>query len=173
MTTYFQQESERLYYRKLTIEDISTWTEFFVDNDRIHFLGLDPTKPPKELATLWMNMQLERYAEGKRAMLAAIEKKSGAFIGQCGLLAREMEGKPEVEIAYSLKPKFWKQGYGTEMAQQMRKFGRENQLAPRFISIIHKENHDSMHVAEKNGMQVLFESKFMGMEVYVYGTKTP
>ncbi len=168
---YFQQESERLRFRKVTAEDIDGWLAFFENNDRLHFLGMDTTKPVRELAEGWINKQLERNEVHGLGHLAVIEKKSNQFIGLCGIIPREVDGKKEMEIAYSLKPPFWGQGYGTEMAQHMRKFGSEHELATRFISIIHKENKDSMRVAEKNGMRVLFETEFMGMEVYIYGVE--
>ncbi len=47
----------------------------------------------------------------------------------------------------------------------------ENQLAERFISIIHVDNAASMRVAEKNGMVPLSTTNFMNMDVIVYGTK--
>lgn len=41
---YFNQESDRLKYRKLTLEDIPSWVEFFVDNDHLKYLGMDLKK---------------------------------------------------------------------------------------------------------------------------------
>jgi len=41
--------------------------------------------------------------------------------------------------------------------------------ADRFVSIIDKNNIDSINVAKKNGMEVLFETHYLGMDVYVYG----
>jgi len=68
-----------------------------------------------------------------------------------------------------LLPSFWKNGYGTELAIHMKHFGLENMEAERFVSIIDKGNTDSIHVAIKNGMSVLFETHYLGMEVQVYG----
>ena len=39
---YFNQESKRLIYRKLVEGDLESWTEFFIDNDRLPYLGMDP-----------------------------------------------------------------------------------------------------------------------------------
>ncbi|MFT5832731.1 MAG: ribosomal-protein-alanine N-acetyltransferase, partial [Cognaticolwellia sp.] len=36
---YFNQESERLRFRKLTTDDIPRWLEFFKNNDNLKFLG--------------------------------------------------------------------------------------------------------------------------------------
>ena len=38
---YFNQQSERLVFRKLTKEDVPSWTEFFENNEFLGFLGID------------------------------------------------------------------------------------------------------------------------------------
>ena len=52
----------------------------------------------------------------------------------------------------------------------MRQFGMKNNMAERFISIIHKNNVDSMKVAIRNGMKPLFDYTYLGMEVIIHGT---
>lgn len=168
---YFNQTSERLQYRALTEKDIDSWTEFFENNDRLGFLGMDLSKDHKTLSTEWVMKQLDRYKNDGLGSLAVIEKFSGEFIGMGGILLREIQGRLEHEIAYSLKPKFWNKGYGTEMAKHMKNFGKQHGIAPTFISIIEKNNAASIHVAVKNGMSVLEETEFLGMQVYVYGDK--
>ncbi|RTY88550.1 GNAT family N-acetyltransferase [Flavobacterium sp. GT3R68] len=167
--SYFTQESERLSFRKLTIDDIPVWTAFFINNNRIKFLGIDITKAPVVLATEWIQRQLERYETQGLGHLAVIEKQTGIFIGMGGILPREIEGKQEMEIAYSLQPEFWGKGYATEIANQLREFGFANGLSKRFISIIDKENGPSLHVASKNNMNIFYETHYLGMEVFVMG----
>ena len=167
---YFNQESERLTFRKLTKKDIESWKEFFEENDRLHFLGIDLSKTKNELAEGWINKQLERYETQGLGHLAVIEKDSGKFIGMGGILPREIEEKEVFEITYSLKPKFWRKGYGTEIAKQMKIFGSENKVAKQFVSIIDKNNLESINVAKKNEMEIIFETEYLGMDVFVYGT---
>ena len=167
---YFQQESKRLIFRKLTQADIPTWQKFFVGNDRLRFLGIDPSKSSKVLAKEWIDRQLQRYEEGT-GLLAVIEKSSGELIGMCGILHREIEEEREYEIAYSFLSNHWKKGYATEAAQQMKKFGIDTEMSDRFISIIHKENADSMAVAQRNGMKPMHAFNFMGMDVIIFGTE--
>jgi [ribosomal protein S5]-alanine N-acetyltransferase len=167
---YFNQESERLLFRKLTAKDAITWLAFFIDNDRLHFLGLDLSKDHKTLSKEWIEKQMERYINHNFGLLAVIEKSTGKLIGMGGILPRDIEGVSYFEIAYSLMPTHWNKGYGTEIAKKMRSFGEKSQLAAQFISVIHKENIDSMHVAVKNGMTPLKESLFNEMEVIIYST---
>jgi ribosomal-protein-alanine N-acetyltransferase len=172
LPNYFNQETERLFFRKLTTHDIESWLEFFDDNDSLHFLGMDLSKSKSELAKGWITKQLERYETQGLGHLAVIEKDSSEFIGMGGILPRELEEKEVFEIAYSLKPKFWQKGYGTEIAKQMKVFGNENNIAKQFVSIIDKNNLASIHVAKKNEMEILQETEYLGMNVFVFGTET-
>ena len=96
---YFDQQSSRLIYRKLQLSDIESWKEFFYDNDRLHFMGMDLSKEIAMLAHDWIHTQLHRYQEHRLGHLAVIQKNSGAFIGMGGILPREIEGKKELEIS--------------------------------------------------------------------------
>ena len=166
--SYFSQESERLNFRKLTKEDIPSWVEFFVDNNSLEYLGMDLKIDKETLAKEWINAQLNRYKTQGLGHLAVELKESGEFIGLGGILPRELNGNSEYEIAYSLKPKYWKKGYATEIARAMKTFGISNIDTDRFISIIDTRNVNSAKVAEKNDMTVLFETDYLGMNVNVY-----
>ena len=43
---YFNQETERVILRKLTMSDVEKWTGFFVDNQMLKFVGVDMSKSP-------------------------------------------------------------------------------------------------------------------------------
>lgn len=167
---YFNQESERLLFRKLTTEDIARWIEFFDDNDRLHFLGMDLSKNKQELATEWINAQITRYEKQEFGHLAVEIKATNELIGMGGIIPRILKDKNEYEIAYSLKPKYWGKGFGTEIARQIKEFGLRNIKTDRFISIIDIRNFQSANVAKKNGMKVLFKTEYLGMDVDVYGS---
>lgn len=169
--SYFHQESERLIYRKLTQEDCKSWEVFFDGNERLHFLGLDVSKSREILAKEWIDRQMERYENEGTGLLAVIEKSTGDLIGMCGIIQRTLFEKTEFEIGYSFMQNQWKKGFATEAAIQMRKFGINNKLSNRLISIIHKENTDSMSVARRNEMQPLRDTVFMGMDVVIFGTE--
>jgi ribosomal-protein-alanine N-acetyltransferase len=166
---YFNQETERVILRKLTMSDVEKWTGFFVDNQMLKYVGIDMSKSPSTLATDWISKQLERYENQGLGHLAAIEKNSGEFIGVSGIIPREVDGKAEMEISYSLKQEFWGKGFATEISTQLKKFGLENNISNQFVSIIDKENTASINVAIKNGMKILSETKYLGMDVFILG----
>lgn len=168
---YFNQETERLRLRKLTSKDIPGWVDFFIENSSLKYLGLDLTKSNEELAEHWINIQLKRYVEHGLGHLAIELKANGAFIGMGGLLPRNINGKDEYEIAYSLKPAYWGYGYATEIASKIKSYASEHVDSTQLISIIHIDNEASAHVARKNGMTVAYSTNFLGMEVDVYSLK--
>lgn len=112
---------------------------------------------------------MKRYSTQGLGHLAVELKESGEFIGMGGILPRDVDGKAEFEIAYSLKPKYWNKGYATEIAQTMKTYAVSNIDAERFISIIDKRNVNSAKVAKKNDMAVLFETHYLRMNVDVFG----
>lgn len=166
---YHSQETERLILRKLTEKDIITWAEFFVDNPNVRFVGIELTEDIMAHSKDWIDRQLARYENNDYGLLAAIDKSTGKLVGQGGIMTRDLDGKKEFEIGYSILPKYWGNGIATELAQQLKSFGHENKVAEKFISIIHKENKASMNVARKNGMSNLRETVFYEMEVFVFG----
>ena len=169
MNKYYSQESERLYYRKLQLSDTSDWMSFFPNNDRLHFLGLDVSKPHDVLANEWIEKQLERYALNQFGLLCVCSKETNDMVGMAGIIPRHIEKQDLFEIGYSFLPTHWKKGYATEAATCMKAFGLTNKVASRFISIIHEDNVDSMKVAERNGLHPIFNTTYMGMNVVVYG----
>lgn len=166
---YFNQESVRLKFRKLAIEDIPSWAEFFVNNDRLKYVGINSVESKEKMAESWVKETLKRYENMEFGFLAVELKDSGDFIGLGGILFWELNGRKEHEIAFSLIPKYWGNGYATEIAQTIKNYGFKNINTDRLISIIHVDNIASAKVAQKNGMRVLFKTEFHEMAVEVYG----
>jgi [ribosomal protein S5]-alanine N-acetyltransferase len=168
--SYFNQETNRLQFRKLRASDVDNWIEFFENNDRIHFMGFtDRTKSNYSLAKEWIEMQLERYENCGLGLLAAIDTSSHELVGLAGLVPRYLFNGTEYEVVYSLKQRHWGKGYGTEMALKMKEFGIKHHIASRFISIIHVQNTPSMNVAIKNGMKIVHQMEYQDMNVFVFG----
>jgi len=169
---YFEQESEHFYYRKMSMDNIATWSGFFIHNDRLRFLGIDPTgKSKNELSQVWIQKQLDRYEAFGLGHLAAFAKENNELTGVAGILPKTIEGAIMYEVAYSLLPEHWGKGYATEMAQQMKHFGFSHLKLESMISIIHIENYDSAKVAIKNGMTIWKNTTYMDMDVQIYKIK--
>ena len=87
-------------------------------------------------------------------MNVLVNKQTNAFIGQCGLLVQTVDGIKELEIGYSILPKYWRQGYASEAAQKCKAFAIEHNFTESLISIINVNNIPSQKVAINNGMHL-------------------
>lgn len=162
-----ERETDRLIIRPLEKSDCLVWQEFTMDETATKFFP-DDWKLKPEKSEEWIALQLERYRENRYGLQALILKKSGEFVGQCGLLTQTIEDRNELEIGYHLIPRYWGNGYATESAGEFKKMGFENHLAESLISIIDTGNISSQKVAQRNGMMKETRTRFMGMDVYIY-----
>lgn len=167
------QESERLRFRPLENEDATIWLEFLKDDNSVKFLGMDINRSPEERCKDWFEKVENRYKNNLGGLNALIDKQTGEFIGQCGLLIQQVDGIQELEIGYSLMPKYRNKGFAIEAAKKCRDFAFKNNFSDHLISIIHEENARSKKVARKNGMTLIKKSSFMNLPVEIFGiTKT-
>ncbi|MBO6185110.1 MAG: GNAT family N-acetyltransferase [Chryseobacterium sp.] len=161
------QQTERLYFRKLEQSDFENWLELFEDEQTSRMLGMDYLKTPKERCEKWFELTFHRYENNLGGQNVLISKETNELIGQCGLLVREVENKFELEIAYSILPQYRGKGFAIEAAKKCRDFAFENKLHERLISIIIPENDSSKNVALKNEMtfkkQIYYSGKKMDL----------
>ena len=161
-------ETDRLFTRYLTEADIPTWAVFFEDAECIEFFPMFHNRLPQECAGEWIERQRTRYANQEYGMQALLDKKTGAFVGQCGLIAKEIDGTPELEVGYSILKKYWGLGYAAEAARLYIDFAFEHRLVNSVISTIAPGNVKSIRVAEKNGLTFEKISIWQDMELCVY-----
>lgn len=148
------EETERLSFRLLEYEDYDSWLPLFEESDVAKFLLLDPSLSQNELCDKWFEKSMMRYEKKLGGMNVLIDKTSGKFIGQCGLLIQTIDEIDYLEVGYSILPKQWGKGFASEAAIKCKDFAFENKFTNSLISIIHKENVGSRRVAIKNGMSL-------------------
>jgi len=159
MATIF--ETPRLSLRHLVMDDLDNLFALYRDPEiRKYFpegiLNYDDTKEELE----WHMNGHPRHPE--LGLWATVYKETGRFIGRCGLLPWDIDGKLEIEIAYLLDKKFWHQGLATEAANGIMKYAFEKLTLSRLICLIDPDNIASQRVAERIGMSL--ERKVDGID---------
>ena len=147
-----QIETARIKTRWLNQDDTDKWAEFLSEKESTRYFPNAQFNSPRDRSEFWINKQLERYKSEKYGLQALMDRRSGEFIGQCGLLAQEVNGVQELEVGYHIFRKNWGQGLAPEIAGEFIHFAQKNKLADSIISIIHKDNTASQRVAVKNGL---------------------
>lgn len=147
------------------------WTAFLEHEEAVRFFSWDTDLTPRARAEEWIQKQLLRYREKRFGLQALMDKSSGHFIGQCGLLVQEVDGIEELEVGYHIFPEFWNRGYASEAAIRFKQFAFDNTLHPSVISIIHIHNLRSQRVALQNGMQQEKQTRWNAKDVFIYRTE--
>ena len=144
-----------------------------LETRRLILRKLEPADAPI-LARLWSDPRVTEYEGGPREfaqiekslvedarsgqpnpfdMWACVEKETKQVIGHCGLIEKEVEGRKEIEVTYTLAQNTWGKGYATEIAGALRDFAITKLRVTRLIALIHPGNVASARVAEKIGMR--------------------
>lgn len=173
MIDYYQGslKSERLCSRPLTIKDADIWAGFFDDEETLTFLpqfGLEKLSHNLDKAIFWMERNLKRYSDKQFGFHALIERASGQFIGQCGLLNQNVEATQMLEVAYHILPGYRGLGYASEAARLFRDYAFNCGLSETLVSIIASHNTKSQKVACKNGMHFTERKKWLGLDVMIF-----
>ncbi len=164
------QTSERLIFRKLKESDFEEWLPFYHNPKSTQYWEGLPADPI-EACTSQFDRVFERYENDLGGMNALISKETGELVGICGLLVQMVDNIEELEIGYSILPKFWLQGYAFEAAQKCKQFAFENSFSDSLISIIHVDNLPSQKVAEKNGMFLDKTTTYKNNPVHIFRVK--
>ena len=146
-------ETERLILRHLTLSDLDDLYILYQDPEiRKYFPeGILSYEDTKEELEWHMNGHPEHPELG---LWATIHKETGKFIGRCGLLPWEIDGKLEVEVAYLLDKNFWNQGLATEAAKGVLEYAFTSLNLTRIICLMDPDNTASRKVAERLGMKL-------------------
>jgi [ribosomal protein S5]-alanine N-acetyltransferase len=158
-------ETQRLRLRELEQSDFDELYAMF--NDALvmrYYPGLRDERGTQQ----WIDWMRQGYAQEGYALWAAELKDTGSFVGQCGLLLQEVDGRKEVEIGYLLKSQHWHNGYATEAARACKAYAFSRLNCEYVISLIRPINMPSRAVAERNGMSVWKTTIFRGLEALVY-----
>jgi RimJ/RimL family protein N-acetyltransferase len=159
-------QTERLLLTHMTEQDLDFLADMLGDPKVMrHF----PNPLPRAEAQAWLDKVLESYLKSGRGFYLARLRASGEPIGQIGLIHRDINGAPELEVAYMLHHPFWARGLATEGAAACRDHAFGVLKVPRVVSMIHPANEPSLRVAARLGMQRIGETTHRGMALDLYG----
>ena len=151
-------QTPRLTLRHLVPEDLGALHALYCDPEIRRYY---PEGPQTLRET---GQELEWFLHGhpqfpELGLWAAIERSSGDFLGRCGLLPWEIEGRHEVELAYLIDKSRWGEGLATEATTAIVDYAGSVLRLRRLICLILPGNTASARVARKAGM--LFERELI------------
>ena len=158
-------ESERLFYRQLTPDDLPWLIEMRTAEAVKRYIGGDTWQNPEAL-----EKRLRFYIQCHETLgfgcCAMGLRSSGELIGTSGL--QPLEDTGEIEIGYNMAERFWGQGYGTECCSAWLRYGFETAGLERIVAIAHPDNIGSWRIMEKCGMRFEKREEHYGIETLFY-----
>lgn len=142
-------ETERLLLRSLERDDIERIVALWADPEATRFLG-GPRDP--DVVRHVLEAEVEEPPADRLGQWPLVEKSSGEVVGDCGLIEKEVDGVPCVDLVYVLARPAWGKGYATEIAAALVDLAFDELGLERLVAIIHPDNDASKRVAAKLGM---------------------
>lgn len=159
-------ETKRLQLRPTKDIDLGDLADLYGDAEVMQYI-LPPLN--RTIVAEMINWFQKEWNQLGYGHFALFEKKSGKFIGQCGL--QKFLGKPdgkEVELAFVIAKAFWGQGYATEATEAVLDFGFTRGGLYRIVAVTMEENRSSKRVLEKSGFQFHENKKIFERMIMYY-----
>ncbi len=144
-------ETERLALRRLELTDAGRVQALAGAPEVAATTLLIPHPYPDGAAEAWIRHTQEIGGEGKDITFAIARLSDGLMIG-----AMSLHGNPthnRAELGYWIGVPYWGQGFATEAAQRVLKYGFEERALNRIFACYFVNNPASRRVQEKAGMR--------------------
>jgi RimJ/RimL family protein N-acetyltransferase len=145
-------ETKRLLLRELVADDLEAMLAYRADPRYGEYYAPDDVLPDRTHDLLQMFLARQKEEPRTKFQLAVILKSDNHLIGNCGIRMKSTDAI-DGDIGYELSPDHWGQGYTTEAAQAIVKFGFSELNLHRIWSWCIADNHWSVRVLEKLGMR--------------------
>jgi ribosomal-protein-alanine N-acetyltransferase len=159
-----QFATPRLRAARLSADDLGDLVALHLDGEVSRFLGGLRT-PQATAAYLDTNI---RHWDEHGFGLWTLRTADGAFAGRAGLRYVDLEGRQELEIAYTLVRSAWGRGLGSEIAAALVAIWKAQGPGPSLVGLVEKGNSASEHVLQKTGFAYERDAVFHNLAVGVF-----
>jgi ribosomal-protein-alanine N-acetyltransferase len=144
-------ETNRLRLRRLSVDDAGFILKLLNQPSFIQNIGDRGVRTMEDARAYVLNGPVASYVKHGFGLWLVETKESGAHIGICGLLKREV--LEDVDIGYALLPDFWSRGYALESASAVMSYAREELGLKRVVAVVNPKNQSSIRLLEKIGFE--------------------
>ena len=144
-------ETDRLHLRQLSLDDADFILQLLNEPSFIQNIGDRGVRTLDDARSYILKGPVASYEKHGFGLWLVKTKESGAPIGICGLIKRDVLA--DVDVGYALLPQFWSQGYALESASAVLSYARERLGLKRVLAVVNADNHSSIRLLEKIGFQ--------------------
>ena len=139
--------TRRLKVTKIARKDLPDLVQLHLDVEVSRFLG--GIRSP-EVTAAYLETSLRHWADHGLG-LWTLRADDGAYVGRAGLRYVELEGVPELEIAYTFVRSAWGRGFATEIARALVEIWETRCGDASLVGMVMKGNLPSERVLLKAG----------------------
>ena len=161
-------ESSRLVVRSFAISDVKNYSALVADPEVMKYLG-DGLPLDEAKARAYVEKCIENEQTLGFARYALELRNTNEFIGFCGYALID----DYVDLGYRIARKHWGNGYASEAAQAVIKYGFERLGFEFIVAIAYAENKRSLQVIEKLGFEFQRMDKLNGYDAVRYSMRKP
>ncbi len=144
-------ETDRLKLREIEKTDLDTFHTILSNPETMSFY---PTPYSRSDTQHFIEKNIERYESIGCGLWAIILKSGNRLIGDCGITIQNIDGVDEYEIGYHLHKNYWGNGFATEAAKAVKRYGFNHLNLQKLCSYMAADHLSSRMVAERNGMKL-------------------
>jgi [ribosomal protein S5]-alanine N-acetyltransferase len=147
--------TERLLIRDFVAEDWLAAHAYRADPEVTRYMLIRPSEGPEQTrAAIEQRIREAQQSPRERYTLALTLRSDGRLIGQIwiGPSADDFPAEDEIGFGYMLHRDHWGQGYGTEAARAIVRFGFDEMGARQVSAWCFEANRASARVLEKAGL---------------------
>ena len=145
-------KTERLILRPYTMKDALELQRLIGERDIAATTANIPYPYEDDMAEEWIEKLPERFKKGESVELAIAHRQEGFLIG--GIALMNMDKQSELaELGYWIGKPYWRNGYGTEAASAVLRYGFEAVGLNRIHAKYFKRNPASGRIMQKIGMK--------------------
>lgn len=144
-------ETERLLLRLLILDDAPFILQLLNEPSFLKYIGDKGVRNIEDARQYIVQGPQASYTQNGFGLYLVALRETLTPIGICGLIKRE--GLDDPDIGYALLPEFWRNGYALEAAAAVLMFASETLAIQRIVAITAPDNHTSIRVLNKLGLQ--------------------
>ena len=156
--------TSRLRAERLAPRHLRDLTDLHLDPEVSRYLG-GVRSPAETKEYLDVNLaHWDRHGFG----LWVFRTAEGSFAARAGLRCTQIDGVPEIEIAYTVHRNLWGRGLATEIAHALVTIWRDAELTASLVGIASLGNEPSRRILERVGLTYERDTSYHDAEVAVY-----
>lgn len=163
-------ETPRLLLRPFSRADAAAVVHLDADPDVIHFMRA-PQYSEAEMAEV-ISRYAARYDENGFGMIAGVLKATGTLVGRYGVQCITVDDVEELELTYSTRREYRRQGYAWEAAEAVLEAAWREGI-PRLVGCIAPDNDPSLRLAERLGFHFERDVVYKETEMRMYAMASP